>query len=125
MLFSYFLLVGSSLWSVGFFQLGLPLAQNSTYATGLLSAQTSQSRVNVNFLFSVSYPLQIVFSFIVFIHVYVAWKNAYVKPRKWVLFFFWECSETNVIAIVIVITFNVIVIEYVGILCIRNQACGK
>jgi len=72
MLFSYFLLVGSSLWSVGFFQLGLPLAQNSTYATGLLSAQTSQSRVNVNFLFSVSYPLQIVFSFIVFIHVYVA-----------------------------------------------------
>ena len=40
------------------------------------------------------------------------------------LFSFWGCFKTNVIAIVIVITFNVIVIDYIQILCIRNQAGG-
>ena len=43
------------------------------------------------------------------------------------LFSFWECFKTNVTAIVIVITHNVIVIviDYIVILFIRNRACGK
>ena len=50
-----------------------------------------------------------------------------LRARKWVLFSFWECFKTNVIAIAIVITFNVIVIDYILILFIRNhnRACGK
>jgi len=44
-----------------------------------------------------------------------------------VLFSFYECFKTNVIAIVIVITFSiiVIVIEYIVIFFIRNRACDK
>ena len=44
-----------------------------------------------------------------------------MKPRKWILLPFWECFKTNVIAIAIVITFNVIVIKYIIILFIRNR----
>jgi len=50
-------------------------------------------------------------------------ENIYIKfkPYKWVLFSFWGCLKTNVIAIVIVITYNVIVIDYIAILFIRNR----
>jgi len=43
------------------------------------------------------------------------------------LCFFYGCFKTNVIAIVIVITYNVIVIDYIAILFIRNRnrACDK
>jgi len=44
-----------------------------------------------------------------------------------VLFSFWRCLKTNVITIVIVISFNVIVMDYIVILfvCNPNHIYGK
>jgi len=42
-------------------------------------------------------------------------ENTYIKfkPRKWALFSFWGCFKTNVIAVIIMINFNVIIIDYI------------
>jgi len=73
--------------------------------------------------FPVLNPCRSVISFIAFIHIVCCLKFTYVKPCKWVLLSFWQCFKTNVIAIVIVVTFNVIiiVIDYTAILFIRNR----
>ena len=99
------------------------LAQTSSYATGLFTAQISQQTMHVFFLFSVLDPHRLVISFIALIHIVCCLKIylQYIKPCKWVLFSFWRCFQTNVIAIVIVITSNVIVIDYIVILLIRNR----
>jgi len=49
-------------------------------------------------------------SFIALIHI-VCCLKIYLGPT-WVLFSFWGCFKTNVITVVIVITYNVIVIDY-------------
>jgi len=48
----------------------------------------------------------------------IVWKYTYIKPCKWVLYSFWGCFKSNEISIVIVITFNVIVIDYIQVLLI-------
>jgi len=50
-----------------YIQPNFPPGSNVYYATGLLSAQTSQSTINVIFLFPVLNPYRLVISFIAFI----------------------------------------------------------
>ena len=87
-----------------------------------LTAQIPEQTIDVIFLFFCSYSL-------VFHYFYVLYylKNTSIKQCKWHLFSFWGCLKVNVITILIMITFNVIVIDYIVILFIRNRnwACGK
>ena len=66
-------------------------------------------------------PYRLVFSFFAFIIIVCCLKRYLHQTMQWGLFSFWRCFKTNVIAIVIVITFNVIVIDYIVILFIRNR----
>jgi len=64
-------------------------------------------------------PYRLVISFIACIHIVAH------QTMRMGLFSFRRCFKTNVIAIVIVITFNAIVTDYTVILFDRNRAGGK
>jgi len=61
------------------------------------------------FFFLSSYSL-VAISFIAFVHILYCLKTTYINLCKRDLFSFWVCLETNVITIVIVTTFDVIII---------------
>jgi len=93
----------------------------------LLTAQIPEQTIGVIFLFFSSYTL-VIRNIVYCIRSYLnCLKNTYIKPCKWVVFSYLGCLKRKVIAIVIVITFNVIVIDYIVILFIRNRnrACSK
>jgi len=70
MIFSECWLVGSSQWSVGFVQLTFsPWLKLLLTQLCLLSAQTSQSTINVIFLLSGLNSYRLVILFIAFIHI--------------------------------------------------------
>jgi len=87
-----------------------------------LAAQISQQTIDVIFLFFSVYS-SVIRNFVYCIHSYRSLSENIFASNHADGFCF--LSEDNIIAIVIVTTFNVIVIDCIEILFIRNRACGK
>jgi len=88
MIFSECWLVGPSQWSVGFVQLSFaPWLKLLLTQLCLLSAQTSQSTINVIFLLSDLNFYRLVISFIAFIHAVCCLKLYFPETMQMGCFF--------------------------------------